>query len=861
MARALSFGVVGCVGCLAFVVLIGLHSAVLAATRQPHYYAHDTVEDAHGVIAPWYQEQNGVVDLRVRVAAEFLKRYPWAEPPEALVAGLHYLFNPMAQVGDGGEITVLPANEWMNGDLGQRFRYLTESIPRYYRYSGDPSLLPHLRIAADYVLAGYQTPPDHSWRSFLICVPTAGKAYGASASGGFIQLDLSAGMGLGMIHAYQLFGDRRYLEAAQHWGDLFAAECNLEPGQPPWGRYANPEAVPWGTSPTGNLQTGGVASVMLFLDELVRLGYTGDDGAILRARDAGREYLAHTLLPRWSVWDTWGRHYWDWEHPVHGVVTQGWVAQYVMDHPEAFPGWQHDLRNILSLYLHHASVSPLSNGDVYSGAWAVPEGSSCCGRSLDNPSLLMSRYLARYAAQADSPWAREVVRRMMILGLYDFRETGVVEDNIDGGQIIATTWSEIVGMAPLQWALEFTEWLPEIGAPSRENHLVRSAGTVTHIEYGKGRVEYQLFDAPGNGVDVLRLAFRPRAVRADGQRLRVRKDLSQDGYMLRGLPDGDWLVSIRHDGRTRVVVTGRDPQQVADEAALRYEGPWKALGDPRDLGGSIRAADAPGAAASCAFEGNQARLIGRVDPSGGLADVYLDGAKQLVGIDFWSPTPRHQQVLYYRNGLPNGPHELRIVARGQCNPRATGTRLFVDAVQFSQATGQHDFGSGGGPTDAQRLIFGYTAREPYIDSVGNAWLPATECVVRSGNHTDPVALAWQTKPVEHPITGTPDPELYRYGLHAPAFWVNFTVGPGNYAVKLRLAETREATDPTRTPITVAINGMDVATNLDVAERAGGMYRALDLLFEGIQPQRGIIEVRLTAAPGGEALAQAVEVLP
>ena len=30
------------------------------------------------------------------------------------------------------------------------------------------------------------------------------------------------------------------------------------------------------------------------------------------------------------------------------------------------------------------------------------------------------------------------------------------------------------------------------------------------------------------------------------------------------------------------------------------------------------------------------------------------------------------------------------------------------------------------------------------------------------------------------LTGTIDPELYRYGVHGREFWVNLTVGPGRY---------------------------------------------------------------------------------
>ena len=48
-----------------------------AATSRSKYFAHDAVEDRNGVIAPWYNGQNGQFDLRVRIAAEGMKRYPW----------------------------------------------------------------------------------------------------------------------------------------------------------------------------------------------------------------------------------------------------------------------------------------------------------------------------------------------------------------------------------------------------------------------------------------------------------------------------------------------------------------------------------------------------------------------------------------------------------------------------------------------------------------------------------------------------------------------------------------------------------------------------------------------------------------
>ncbi len=88
-----------------------------------------------------------------------------------------------------------------------------------------------------------------------------------------------------------------------------------------------------------------------------------------------------------------------------------------------------------------------------------------------------------------------------------------------------------------------------------------------------------------------------------------------------------------------------------------------------------------------------------------------------------------------------------------------------------------------------------------------------------------------------------------------------TVGPGAYRVRLRLAETRSPSDPKRKPMTVSVNGREVIAGLDIAARAGGLFRALDLDVAQIRPKNGVIEVRFIAAPGGEATVGAMEIIP
>ena len=733
----------------------------------------------------------------------------------------------------------------------------------------------HASLEADVVLRLGLTPADHPWPRFPISVPTRGKAYGQSDARGFIQLDLVGRVGWGILRTYELTGEKRLLHAARHWADVFAAKRDRKPGADPWGRYANPEAVlaqagingfrypnpehmPW----KDNKLTGGIVWILYFLDEVIRTGYTGADNGVVVARDAARAYLRDKLLPVWTVNDTWGRQYWDWNCPVQVPNITAFVARYMMDHKDVFPNWRTDARNILALCLNRACVNPASNGDVYSGAWATPESNLCCGRCLSAGPVLAASAWARYGAEANSEWAREIARRQTILLAYDAQDTGVSEDNIDGGIITNGAWFESAHMAPMKAMLGAMAWLPETLGAARENHIMRSTAVVNAVEYGKGRVAYSTFDAPANTVDVLRLAFKPSRVSADGRRLLLRRTLAKSAYTLRQLKGNDWILSVQHDGAKHVVVEGSDAQQVADVRHLLFKGMWRIFAGKNSGKYPLQVSETTGASCTWRFNGNQIRIIGSASPTGGLADVYLDGVRQIAGIDTWCPSLRMGQVLYSRSGLRDGAHSVRVVVLGTHNPVSKGNEVALYEMQWASGSSACGFGEGGGPTDTQRMLFGYTGRKDFVDSRGQTWRPGLEFVVRSGAGTDSVASWWTTRFGED-IANTTEPELYRYGVHAPEFWVNATVGPGHYKLRLRFAATHFQ-DTSRHCVTVFVNGRKVASNLDIAALAGGRKRAFDLSVEGITPRKGIINIRFVGsdpATGAkeEAFVQAIEI--
>lgn len=835
-----------------------------AALAEDHYYAHKTVEDEFGVIAPWNSGQNGPLDERLRIAVEVLKRYPWVDKDKAVMAAPDFIYNSHWSIKNDGTILIPPTNDWMCGDLGQRAWSIIKGLTGHYQYSGDPVAFLYIPLMADYILEYAQTPLDDKWPRFPISTPTRGKAYGKCDPRARNQLDISAIVGREMIRAYKLTDESKYLEAAKHWGDVFAEKCNLDPTMPPWNRYTDPSVVGWSDELTGT-----TTIICEFLDELISIGYAGKDRQIVRARDAGRRFVRDKMLPVWIQNDIWGRQYWDWDNPVTcGIVSM--CGDYIMMHPDAFGNWRTDLRNMLMIIANRNGADPGSMGNVYSGAWAWPESCTCCGTSLSYNQYTAAPTILRYAVLADDDLFYEIGRRMMIMATYDSDANGVVKDGLLGNSVATGEWSNLAHPWPLCQVVEALAWTPELFGPKRENHIMRSTSVVNNVIYAKNEVTYSTFDAPDKTIDILRLAFRPDSVTADDKPLPFKPDLQNNGFTLQQLKDGDWIVKIRHDRAKNIVVKGDDdPQQEIDDTKITYQGKWQTKKEKNALDGGLHVTSDEGASMTYAFKGNQIRIIGCVDESGGLADVFLDGRKQSTLIDCWNPKHRCRQMLYSRSGLGNGKHEIKIVAQGKGNLISKGADIYIDGLQYCDASAGRGFGQGGGPTHTQRMIFGYTGRHDYIDTKGNAWKPATEWVIRTGYGTDTVEKSWWTHRRSMYIGNTRDEELYRYGVHGKEFWANITVGPGKYYVLLKFAETPLHTflerDKNGGRIThtmdVLINDKKVMSKVNIAKAAGGIFKAYDRAFTDIEPENGTIEVWFVGCDEQGAIVQAMEVGP
>ena len=360
-----------CAPVLAALAVTGYRAASPDHPSEPmkSYYAHEVHEDRNGVIAPWYTGLNGQLDERASIAVSVYKRYPWVGRPTAVMAAPDFIYNSHWKISPSGEISVPPTTDWMCGDLSDRAWSIVKGLTAYYQYSGDPIAFIYIPLTVDYILDYGQTSDKSPWPRFPISTPTNGKIYGKCDENARNQLDLCAITGTEVLRAYKLTGNPRYLKAVEHWGDVFAEKCNYKTKLSPWNRYVDPSVVGW-----SDVLTGTTAMITDFLDDLIHVGYTGRNGLIVKARNRGREFINRQILPVWSVNDTWGRTYWDWDNPVIcGNLSM--CSDHIMKYPNAYPTWKTDLRNVMSLIFNRNGADPNSMGDMYSGAWAFPESS------------------------------------------------------------------------------------------------------------------------------------------------------------------------------------------------------------------------------------------------------------------------------------------------------------------------------------------------------------------------------------------------------------------------------------------------------------------------------------------------------
>jgi len=141
-----------------------------------------------------------------------------------------------------------------------------------------------------------------------------------------------------------------------------------------------------------------------------------------------------------------------------------------------------------------------------------------------------------------------------------------------------------------------------------------------------------------------------------------------------------------------LLVTGRAIE--AQPATVRFEetspalsrtGAWSRNGRPANSGGSAVLSMDAGARATFVFTGSSVRWIGHRDEWSGLAEVFLDGARQTT-VDTFAAPAHSQATLYSARGLRDGEHTLTIEVKGSHSATSSGSWVWIDSFLVTDAT-------------------------------------------------------------------------------------------------------------------------------------------------------------------------------
>jgi len=531
------------------VLFTGLLLPPMARTQEVYVNAqvpwHAVRLDSQGKLLAWYQpEKNLGYDQVLRLGWDFIEHKVPDDTRDG--TGLKiYLINSVY------DPKTLQGIYWQHNPA-MVYAAFVDSLMGWYPYSGDEQAVKAVRGMLDYQLAHGTTPADWDWsgvpfatscddqRDYGRCIENLPREFY-----GGIETDKVGELGTGYVLFYEMSGERKYLEAAIRCAEALAR--HVRPG--------DAEHTPWAfrvdarTGVTLALEEygGDVAGPLRLFEELIRL-QAGNVASYRGAHDSALKWLLEFPLNHESrAWNKWSGFFEDIPHHPDDVnqLTPMMAAYYILareDPAEVDPQWMSHIGRLLDWVRIKLGRGP------FFGALAIDEQTTpdasfgCCSRAGQGD------HTARWAAinalffeKTRDGQAREDAFRSLNYGTYFAGSDGRIA--CCGVDYLEPYWFSD-GYADYlrhyQWAMGA---VPEF-APAGANHLLRSSSVVQRVHYAAHSIDYRTFDAAAT--EVLRLAFKPAHVTADGAALGLRNDTREAGFTLQPLTGGDWVLRIHH---------------------------------------------------------------------------------------------------------------------------------------------------------------------------------------------------------------------------------------------------------------------------------------------------------------------------
>jgi hypothetical protein len=516
---------------------------------------HDRVLDSQGKLLAWYQpEKNLGFDKVLHLGWDFIEHK--VPDDRRTSTGLKiYLINAVF------DDKTLQGKNWQHNPA-MVFGSFVDSLVAWYPYSGDEEAIQSVHSMLDHMLAHGTTPADWNWASVPFptncddqpdyghCIQDMPKNFF-----GGIETDKVGELGIGYALFYEMTGERKYLEAAIHCADALAK--HVRPGDEdhtPWPFRVDGKT---GEILAGEEYGGIVASSLRLFDELIRLN-EGDTENYRKAGGTAWTWLRdYPLNPGSKAYDKWSGYFEDVRKNPKNMnqAAPTYTAYYILSRPDPHavdPDWVNHVAHLIDWVRRSLGRGP------FFGAWGIDEQGQppafhgCCSLAgLGSDTSRWAAINALYYEKTNDSQAREDAFRSLNYATYFAATDGKISccgKDFGGQYWFSDGYSDY--LRHFNWVMGA---IPEF-APVGENHLLRSSSVVQKVTYAERSVQYRTFDPAAT--EALRLHFKPAQITAGGVSLPEGEGLREDGYTVRPLPAGDFVVRVRHTHSGEVKIAG-----------------------------------------------------------------------------------------------------------------------------------------------------------------------------------------------------------------------------------------------------------------------------------------------------------------
>ena len=514
---------------------------------------HNVTLDSERKLVSWYRaDENLGFDKVVHLAWDFLEHKVKTDPGTGQkIFLINSTFDPTTGLG----------SNWQ-GNPASTFGQFVDSVVAWYPYSGDQEAIAVVRSMLDYQLAHGITPADWEWAK--VPFPTGcgnDPEYGKCLRGepkdfyGGIETDKVGELGIGFVLFYEMTGDKKYLQAGIKCADALAKHIRSgDETHTPWAFRVNAKD---GQVINGEEYGGMIVAPVRLLSELMRLKQ-GNIPAYEESRDLAWKWILKYPMQN----DRWSGYFEDVEKNVENVnqASPTMTAYYILsqsDPASVDSQWIGHVGHVIDWVRKHFGRGP------YFGAWAIdeqglpPEFSLCCSRAgLASDTSRWAAINALYYAKTGDGQAQVDAFRSLSYSTYFTADDGKVAccglDYNAFGNLYTFWFDDGYGdyIRNIMWAMGAIPVL----APKHQDHLLHSSSVVQSVQYGGRSTLYRTFDV--DATEVLRLSYRPKEIKSGAVAIQTRPDLNEQGYMLTRLPDGDYILRLRHRDSADVQIKG-----------------------------------------------------------------------------------------------------------------------------------------------------------------------------------------------------------------------------------------------------------------------------------------------------------------